>query len=1657
MKRNVCIIAALALCVAFPPTSLAGLTLSWKFTLEPSQVRLQETDAGAIRVAVDGFQTMEYLDCPALPYRIVSVLVPQGEDVSSYRLEVLSEGVLTPAKPLALFKGSYRDDGAIVGAALSGGAGRGPLFPEQQALYLGSSVYREYRIASFALYPIRYDARTGGLILEKETRFIVETAPANPSNDIVQRRRYIEGFREESRRHVEAMVINPEAAATYSFDEVAVGSGARAFLPSYEPSMEGSDVAYVIVTNEAMAPAFQRLADWRTKKGIPSVVRTIEWIQLHYRWGADVGESIRNFLKDAYAKWGVEWVVLGGDTDVLPARLGFVTFAEGDLVPADLYYSCLDGSWNADGDSLWGEAFHSTYVPGDNADLYAELYVGRMPVSGLSEANVLIDKTINYETPTDTLSKKKFLMLAEVLFPVEYPTDPNIILDGAEITQNVYQSYLQGNPDVVTTRLYENYTAYPGSLQETKARSLDSLNAGTNHVVHTGHGSSYNMSVGEQNNILNYDADQLTNGGALFSMYVMSCKNGAFDSECLAEAFLLNDTGGAFAVTASSRAAYPSASRPYFDEYYHLLFAHDIVQLGKLQTMSREPFTPAAEAETADRWTHFIYNYLGDPEVCIFQGRAKTFAVSKPGSAHFGPNDILITVTSGGAAYDSAFVCLYKEGDDYAYACTGPSGTVLFEDFLCKKAGSITVTVTGLNHRRYTGTIPVTQTAGPYLQVSSKQIQDTIVGNNDGALDAGETVTLKVRLKNTGQTAAAKLYAIIRSADPEVAVTDSTALYPNIPVGSEMWGSDNFRFGVSASVVDEHAVEFTIDVHDSTGGFWSEKFAFEVHAPELELYVNAAKDTLPYGNNNGVIENGENFLLKIAIKNFGTGAAYGLQGKIRSLDPDIVVSDSVSAYSSLPLLGVSFGDGFVLSETNIGAVNYYRFEITDAYGRTFSKRMELKKPGAPTGIVLDSRYGPTEIHATWRRPDSLEEYGYQVRHSLVPGGPYTIGNKDIVFYTLYRDRGLLSSTRYYYVIAAVDSCGNESPPSSEYTATTSPPQLAGWPQIVSKATSSSVKIGDIDGDTHPDVVVGSDYIHAWHANGMELRDGDNQPLTWGIFNTSGNTFTATVALANLDGAAGLDIVGSSWNTKQIFIFNKDGATLPGWPKATAALCWASPVAGDIDGNGDLEIIAYDVVGTVYAWHHNGVEVRDGDSNPATDGPFFKTKNPGTWHMSTPALADMDEDGIVELIVCSPADSIYCLNANGSRVSGWPVRVLDTNANITASPAVGDIDGDGHLELVVQSSAARVYGLNHDGTVMTGWPKWVNCSTSTIAPSPALADLDNDGKLEVVVAGLDKKCYIFKYDGSTYPGWPQTYASTGTTESSPVIADIDGDHSLDIILACEEGRLNAWKSNGQFIVGFPIELHTYLRGTPVVYDLDLDGKLELATIGWDRNVYIWDLTGQWYYGCVQWSGFHANIYNTGWKEFTPATATGQISCVYRLLGDAVELQWSVFPDVSSWRLYRGTESDDFVLLAENLRGDAGSMIDYFDRTAEAGIVYRYRLEAEGRPDLSLTTDEIMVPVQSMHLYQNHPNPFNPTTTIPFTVPGAGGSRRNVFIAVYDVNGSLVKTLASGAISAGRHEVRWSGRNERGEDVASGVYFVRLSSGSFEDARKIVLLR
>ena len=1648
------------LCAAMIFLTVGGISasiVSIRIDVDKSAIDIISADEGKFLIDAEEMSRTDYLEFPSLPYRVVSILLPQGDDVIAFRLEGGRTVELAASISLAPFRGHLFNDGITRGVhiPMDEAIGEDEIYPAWKVRHTGTSSWKGFRIATFEIYPIRYNVSTGRLTLIDGMTLVVDTAPGDPDRD-AKRERHVDGFRERSLRDIRRVVDNPLLATGYVFEDITVEQSARAFLPSYMPGLEGSAVQYLIVTNEVMATEFQRLADWKTQKGIPTVVRTIEWIEQNCRTGADLGETIRNFIREAYEKWGIEYVLLGGDTDVIPERLAYVSYSEGDFIPTDMYYGCLDGTWNNDGDDVWGEGYN--FVSGDNVDdtdLYSEVYVGRFPATNVSDAQLLVDKTIDYEAPSDTLYKSDFLLLGEVIHPDPYTPGENIYIDGATYLQRIHDLYLNPDPDITSIRLYENLIDYPDVIQLTRASTLGGMDAGVNHVIHAGHGGKSNMSVGDVS-ILNRDAGSVINGNETFSMYLLNCDNLAFDSDCIAEHFMLNPLGGAVAITGSSRSAFPLTSCIYMYMYYDLMFTEGMVQLGKLHFKSREPYTPAAFGETRDRWTHFTLNYLGDPELNIYRGDPGTFAVTAPTEVPFGHNEIVIQVESDGSPFDSAYVCLYKNNDDYQYGYTDATGQITFDDFLVRDSGTISVTVTGIDRCRYSTTISVDPETVAYLRVASVIPDDNAGGNGDGIIDAGETVTLAVGLFNSGETEGEKLWIEISTPDPSVIVTGGVSTYPDIPNGEYAFNDSPISMTIDPGLSDESPVEFLAEIHDSTGGYWSENFAVELHTPELELFVNSITDSAPYGNGDGVISDNEQFLLRVGAKNFGTGTATSLQGRITAPGPGITIVDGTADYGDIESMAIEYGSGFVLSEANVSTVNHFTFELTDVHGRIFTRRMELRGPDAPPSLSLDSSVGADQIHATWDPPDTLDVYRYLVYDATLPGGPYELASTDLLLHQLYRLCNLEFNTRYYVVVAAVDSCGNIGILSDEVSETTNAPQQSGWPNSVDQGSSSSPGVADIDGDTHPDIVFGAGNMFAWDCSGQELRDGDNLPLTWGVFCTEGESYTAAVALAELDGVIGAEIVGASWSTREIYVFTHDGSVLPGWPNSTVNLCWASPVIGDFDGDGDREIIAYDLDGTVYIWHHDGTELMDGDSNPATNGPFFYAgPDSDGWHISTPALADMDGDGIVELIVAAPSDSIYVLNADGSPVAGWPVHIGDEGAHVGASPVVGDIDGDTYPELILQNSAGRVLGLNHDGTLMSGWPNWVD-GNSFFAGSAALADFTGDGRLEVVIPGMSGLCHFFRYDGSSMPGWPREYSSSGGTESSPVIADINGDGSLDIILGGENGRICAWELDGNHIAGFPIQLKNYIRGTPTVKDIDFDGDLELIASCWDENVYIWDLSANDHRGCTQWNGFHGDQFNSGWKELVTTTDATVTAWMYEIGDGYLNLTWVVSGDIEEWDLYRQVGEGEYDLLAASLRTDEIGTVMFTDRLVEEGLIYKYRLEASGG-EASIETEAIEIPVARAKLYQNHPNPFNPNTTLSFTVPGDSGSKQNVSLNVYDLRGALVKTLLTGPVAGGRHEVVWNGTNNRGEQVASGVYFTRFVSGGYKSVKKMILLR
>jgi hypothetical protein len=120
-----------------------------------------------------------------------------------------------------------------------------------------------------------------------------------------------------------------------------------------------------------------------------------------------------------------------------------------------------------------------------------------------------------------------------------------------------------------------------------------------------------------------------------------------------------------------------------------------------------------------------------------------------------------------------------------------------------------------------------------------------------------------------------------------------------------------------------------------------------------------------------------------------------------------------------------------------------------------------------------------------------------------------------------------------------------------------------------------------------------------------------------------------------------------------------------------------------------------------------------------------------------------------------------------------------------------------------------------------------------------------------------------------------------------------------------------------------------------------------------------------------------------------------------------------------------------------------------------------LTSAGGRDIFVASFEGAVPTgvetvmpQPAALYQNVPNPFNPTTTIRFDVPEGGA---NTTLAIYDVGGRHVRTLVDKHMAAGTYYKDWDGSDANGNAVASGVYFYRLTAGNHALTRKAVLLK
>jgi hypothetical protein len=445
-------------------------------------------------------------------------------------------------------------------------------------------------------------------------------------------------------------------------------------------------------------------------------------------------------------------------------------------------------------------------------------------------------------------------------------------------------------------------------------------------------------------------------------------------------------------------------------------------------------------------------------------------------------------------------------------------------------------------------------------------------------------------------------------------------------------------------------------------------------------------------------------------------------------------------------------------------------------------------------------------------------------------------------------------------------------------------------------------LGDLDGDGQNDIVVGGvdGKIHArrgydgnalWTFDALAVLDAacgcGSSPTGYTPDNQLIITVRSSPALGNLDGDANMEVVVSVGDVPQVhqnggvIALDHNGTLLPGWPKLSRDIngsgeppWWpdghpdgfhSSPALGDLDGDGDLEIVVGGFDKMVYAWHHDGTSV--------SGWPI--ELNDTIW--SSPALADIDRDGYLEVIIgsdafplepYSPGGSLQVFNHDGTPVAGFPKYIDQT---VFSSPAVGDLNNDGWLDIVVGTGnyyagkGYAVYAWDHNGNPLPGWPAPAG---SYVLSSPALGDLDGDNYLEVVVGCMNGWVYGWNHDGTSLTGWP-VYANISQIDFiSPALADYNGDGDPEVFIAAG-WDIRIYQGNGA--LAGTLATSWSLVSTPAIGNIDSDGALE-AVIGganWSDSagrLYAWQLGSS--SQDQPWPIFHHDARHTGLFPLAP---------------------------------------------------------------------------------------------------------------------------------------------------------------------------------------------
>ncbi len=723
-------------------------------------------------------------------------------------------------------------------------------YPEYPVDNLITQYLSGHAVGGFTFCPVIYYPADQKVQFVKSVKFKIKTQTSESSKKSLQ------FLRDDTQiqKKLTKRVSNPESLKDYN----------------YPNKSRTEDVDILLITNETLLPGFDDYVNYKTNTGFIVETQMVEDIYADYA-GIDNPEKIRNCIIDYYQNHNLKYVVLGGDADggggnnIVPTR-GMVGDAYGmtdDFIPADIYYSGLDGNWDNDGDGIYGEQ--------DEEDLLAEVYVGRIAADEIAGLEKFMNKIIMYQDQPVVEDLEKALMLGELLWsdPTYGGDYKDEVADGASThgyTSEGFSANFQIN------RLYERDADW--SHQDV----YDEFNiTGLNLLNHLGHCNvTYHMTMDNSDiTTANFQNNGVDRGFVID--YSQGCYCGSFDNrdsdgyygneDSFAEEFT-NFENGAVACIMNSRYGWgqhsstDGASQYYDRQFFDAIFGENTTIIGETNADSKSDNIAYINShQGAMRWCAYELTLFGDPTMDIWTAQPVDMVVNYNAAINLGSSQFSVQTDA-----PFARIALTQNNELIGRTVADQNGDAIVQLFTpLATPEQITISVIAHNKNRYEGSI-VVLTDAPYVGLDSYTL--------DSEPDYGTIPAMNVKMKNFAEEGsgynANDVIVKLRTQNNYVDITDSVYNLGNLNAGDSISFDGAFVFEIADSVEDQHAVSFELFAtgNDKETYEWKSYATLKINAPEL--YVGQLSiDDSESGNNDGILDPGETAVLSVETINNG--------------------------------------------------------------------------------------------------------------------------------------------------------------------------------------------------------------------------------------------------------------------------------------------------------------------------------------------------------------------------------------------------------------------------------------------------------------------------------------------------------------------------------------------------------------------------------------------------------------------------------------------------------------------------------------------------------------------------------------------------------------------------------------------------------------------